>query len=228
MTNTTAVTNYKYAISKYSAEEKQKFLSDAQSYNKHLAALTNQFDGFGELEDYNSVLNIDGRGMMGFVRIPILNVRLAIYHGFDDAILDQACGHLEGTSFPVGGKSTHAVISAHRGLPSAKLFSDLNKLEIGQTFSIEVLDQILYYTVDKITICDPDDTKELRIIPDEDHVTLLTCTPYGINTHRLLVRGVRCDNPYGFFSSFHDEVFRLDPRIICLILALMLLVMFLA
>lgn len=228
MTNTTAVSNYRYAVSKYSFEEKQEFLNDAHLYNKSLASLTNQFDGFNSLQDYDNVLNIDGNGMMGYVRIPIINVRLAIYHGFEDDILDKACGHLQGSSFPVGGQSTHAVISAHRGLPSAKLFSDLNKLEIGQNFSIEILDEILYYTVDKITICDPDDSSELKIIEGEDHVTLLTCTPYGINTHRLLVRGVRCENPYGFFSSFKDEVFRLDPRVVCLILALMLLVMFLA
>lgn len=189
--------------------------------------MTNQFEGFGAVGNYNDILNVDGKGMMGYVRIGAINVKLPIYHGFSDDILDRACGHLEGSSFPVGGESTHAVISAHRGLPSAKLFSDLNKLGIGQTFSIEVLDQVLYYCVDKITICEPDDSSELKIISGEDHVTLLTCTPYGINTHRLLVRGVRVDSPYGDYKMLRDEVFQLDPRIICVLLAVLMLCAFL-
>lgn len=227
MTNTTAINNYKTIASKYSEEQVNEAFQDANNYNKQLSSLTNQFQDFKSLKNYNDILNVNGDGMMGYIRIPKINVKLAIYHGFANSILNTACGHLEGTSFPVGGPSTHAVISAHRGLPSAKLFSDLNKMEIGETFSIEVLNKILYYKVDQIKITGPTDTEDLQIIKDEDHVTLLTCTPYGINTHRLLVRGVRIANPWELGHAVKDEAFRLNPYLVCLFLALFILLILL-
>lgn len=223
MTNTKAIHTYKEIFSSLTEEEKLIIEKNAHEYNEKLADINDIHKSRDILKNYKDILNIDGEGMMGYVKIPVIHVDLAIYHGFEDNILDRACGHLEGTSFPIGGPSTHAVISAHRGLPSAKLFSDLNKLVIGDIFSIEVLDYILYYEVDQIRVVEPDDESELHIIPGEDYVTLLTCTPYGINTHRLLVRGHRTDNPYGNYDYIKNEAFRLDPWLICFILGLSIL-----
>lgn len=181
------------------------------------------FEEFHVLEYYNDILNVDGEGMMAYVNIPKINVSLAIIHGFDDRTLNRACGHLEGTSLPVGGVNTHSVISAHRGMPSAKLFSDLNLMEIGDYFNIEVLDETLYYQVDQIKVVEQNDSSDLHIIEGRDLLTLLTCTPYGINTHRLLVRGTRVDNPYGFVDSLRSEAHRLDAYMICLFLSLFIL-----
>lgn len=142
-------------------------------------------------QEYLSCLNLAGDGMMGRVEIPKINVNLPIYHTTDEAVLEQAAGHLEGSSLPVGGMSTHAVISAHRGLPSASLFTDLDELEVGDHFLIHVLDDVLCYEVDQITTVEPEETEGLAVVEGEDLVTLLTCTPYGVNSHRLLVRGHR-------------------------------------
>lgn len=145
----------------------------------------------GEDEEYMSCLNIAGGGMMGIVKIPKIDIELPIYHTTEEKVLEKAAGHLEGSSLPIGGENTHAVISAHRGLPSASLFTDLDKLKEGDHFLIEVLDETLCYEVDKISVVEPDETESLAVEPGEDLVTLLTCTPYGVNTHRLLVRGHR-------------------------------------
>lgn len=140
---------------------------------------------------YEDSLNIAGDGMMGIVEIPKIAIKLPIYHGTGDEVLQKAAGHLEGSSLPIGGESTHAVISAHRGLPSASLFTDLDQLEIGDHFLIHVLDETLCYEVDQILVVDPEDTSALAVEDGEDLVTLLTCTPYGVNTQRLMVRGHR-------------------------------------
>lgn len=140
---------------------------------------------------YENSLNIAGDGMMGIVEIPKIDIKLPIYHGTSDEVLQKAAGHLEGSSLPIGGESTHAVISAHRGLPSASLFTDLDQLEIGDHFLIHVLDETLCYEVDQIMVVDPEDTSALAVEDGEDLVTLLTCTPYGVNTQRLMVRGHR-------------------------------------
>ena len=144
-----------------------------------------------EDEEYMSALNLAGDGIMGTVEIPKIGITLPIYHTTDEEVLEQAAGHLEGSSLPVGGESTHAVISAHRGLPSAALFTDLDRLAIGDHFLIHVLDETLCYEVDQILTVEPDETSALAVEDGEDLVTLLTCTPYGVNTHRLLVRGHR-------------------------------------
>lgn len=142
-------------------------------------------------EEYMACLNLAGDGMMGYVEIPKIDIKIPIYHTVTTEILEKAAGHLEGSSLPVGGESTHAVISAHRGLPSATLFTDLDKLEEGDHFLISVLDDILCYEVDKISVVEPTETNDLAVEEGQDLVTLLTCTPYGVNSHRLLVRGHR-------------------------------------
>ena len=144
-------------------------------------------------EEYMAQLNLLGDGMMGMVEIPKIDIEIPIYHTTSEEVLQIAAGHLEGSSLPVGGTDTHAVISAHRGLPSASLFTDLDRLEIGDHFMIHVLDKTLYYQVDQILEVEPTDTEALRVEPGRDLVTLLTCTPYGVNSHRLLVRGYRVD-----------------------------------
>ena len=142
-------------------------------------------------ETYMSCLNLTGDGMMGYVEVPKINIKIPIYHTTDENVLEKAAGHLEGSSLPVGGESTHSVISAHRGLPSASLFTDLDKLEAGDHFLLYILDDVLCYEVDKISVVEPDETQSLAVEEGEDFVTLLTCTPYGVNSHRLLVRGHR-------------------------------------
>lgn len=169
----------------------------AQQYNDELMPMILP-DSFaiaeadeGEDEAYMSALNLAGDGIMGTVEIPKIDIRLPIYHTTDEEVLEKAAGHLEGSSLPIGGESTHAVISAHRGLPSASLFTDLDLLENGDHFLIHVLDETLCYEVDQILTVEPDETEALQVEDGEDLVTLLTCTPYGVNTHRLLVRGHR-------------------------------------
>lgn len=176
----------------YAAEMKK-----AEAYNDALlpSILPDSFavaDASTETDSsYEDSLNIAGDGMMGIVEIPKIAIKLPIYHGTGDEVLQKAAGHLEGSSLPIGGESTHAVISAHRGLPSASLFTDLDQLEIGNHFLIHVLDETLCYEVDQILVVDPEDTSALAVEDGEDLVTLLTCTPYGVNTQRLMVRGHR-------------------------------------
>ena len=167
----------------------------ARQYNRNLLSRSNSFLLSEEQKaEYESLLDISGQGVMGYIEIPEIDVSLPIYHGTEDPVLQVAVGHLEWTSLPVGGESTHCVLSGHRGLPSAKLFTDLDKLREGDTFLLRVLDEILTYEVDQILIVEPQDTAALEIAEGEDYCTLVTCTPYGINTHRLLVRGRRVEN----------------------------------
>ena len=167
----------------------------ARQYNRNLLNRSNSFRLSEEQKaEYESLLDISGQGVMGYIEIPEIDVSLPIYHGTEDPVLQVAVGHLEWTSLPVGGESTHCVLSGHRGLPSAKLFTDLDKLREGDTFLLRVLDEILTYEVDQILIVEPQDTAALEIVEGQDYCTLVTCTPYGINTHRLLVRGHRIDN----------------------------------
>ena len=190
-----AVASYDQAVKSMDEGKYDELLQRAGQYNRDLFlrgtlfALTDE-----EREDYNSQLDIDGSGVMGYIEIPTIKVSLPIYHGTSDDVLQVAVGHLEWSSLPVGGESTHCVLSGHRGLPSAKLFTDLDKLREGDTFLLRVLDEILTYEVDQILIVEPQDTAALEIAEGEDYCTLVTCTPYGINTHRLLVRGHRIDN----------------------------------
>lgn len=188
---TVAIDNYEEAIRANEAYY-QELLAQAQAYNERLyqnggLRLLNE----EEKAEYEAQLNLGGDGVMGYIEIPRLDLKLSIGHGTEEDVLQKMVGHLEGTSLPVGGVSSHAVLSAHRGLPSAKLFSDLDLMQVGDRFTIHTLNQTLIYEVDQITIILPEEIEALAIVPGEDLVTLMTCTPYAVNTHRLLVRGRR-------------------------------------
>ena len=163
-------------------------------FSYYLNALPFPLLDYGKLGNYEQTLAVSGNGIMGFITIPKIGIELPIYHSIRTEVLNIACGHLEGTSLPVGGESTHCVLSAHRGLPHAKLFTDLDKLEVGDTFQITVLDRTLTYQIDQIKVVRPNEVNDIQIVEGEDLCTLLTCTPYGINSHRLLVRGTRIEN----------------------------------
>ena len=167
----------------------------ARQYNRNLCSRSNSFLLSEEQKaEYESLLDISGQGVMGYIEIPEIDVSLPIYHGTEDPVLQVAVGHLEWSSLPVGGESTHCVLSGHRGLPSAKLFTNLDKLREGDIFLLRILDEVLTYEVDQILIVEPQEVGALQIVEGQDYCTLVTCTPYGINTHRLLVRGHRIDN----------------------------------
>ena len=190
-----AMSNYIQSVSVLDNDQYEELWNRAKEYNATLLDRTNQYRlEESQLPLYEQLLNVDGSGIMGYVEIPCINVSLPVYHGTSDAVLQIAIGHLDWTSLPTGGESTHCVVSGHRGLPSAKLFTDLDKMKTGDLFMIHVLDETLTYEVDQIRIVYPDETEDLLIQEGEDLCTLFTCTPYGINTHRLLVRGHRVDS----------------------------------
>lgn len=192
-----AITDYASQVESMDNSDIDAMFEAASAYNKKLANGTDfALDG-AEMEDYLSLLNITGTGIMGYVQIPSINVELPIYHTVEEAVLQTAVGHIPGTSLPVGGERTHAAISGHRGLPSAKLFTDLNKLSDGDVFMITILNRTFTYQVDQIRIVLPQETEELAIQPGRDYLTLVTCTPYGVNSHRMLVRGTRIENLAG-------------------------------
>ncbi len=190
-----AIAGYVETVANMEEDQYNGFLNQADKYNTTLASSPTHWRlTEDEKAEYNSLLDISGTGIMGHIEIPKINCSLPIYHGTDDNVLQIAIGHIAGSSLPVGGKSTHTVLSGHRGLPSAKLFTNLDKLEKGDLFMICVLDEVLTYEVDNILITQPDDFSSLGINRDEDLCTLVTCTPYGVNTHRLFVRGHRIEN----------------------------------
>lgn len=190
-----AVSQYIQQVSALDNDEYQELWNDAIAYNRSIKTRRNVFvqDGL-QKQLYNQLLDISGLGIMGYVEIPSIQVNLPIYHGAEESVLQIAIGHLDWTSLPTGGESTHCVISGHRGLPSARLFTDLDELTIGDHFMLHVLDETLTYEVDQILIVEPQETDSLLIQEGKDLCTLVTCTPYGINSHRLLVRGHRTDN----------------------------------
>lgn len=192
------VGEYQETIAGLSEEEYEALLDQADQYNRHLLELPFPFLSYGDLQaEYESALNVTGNGMIGYVTIDKISVELPIYHGTSDTVLNTSAGHLEGSTLPVGGISRHAVISAHRGLPSAKLFTNLDRMEKGDIFTITVLNQSMTYEVDQILIVEPDQTEALNVTAGQDYVTLLTCTPYGINTQRMMVRGRRIEKAVG-------------------------------
>ncbi len=193
-----AIATYVSAIEDADPAALQAMMDEAHAYNKALLSKPNRFTLSKEEEaEYKRTLDPTGQGIMGYVQVTRLHINYPIYHSVDEAILQVAIGHIEGTSLPVGGPSTHAAISGHRGLPSAKLFTDLDKMVEGDTFTITVLKDTLTYEVDQIRIVEPSDMSNLSIDDGKDYVTLVTCTPYGVNTHRLLVRGHRIANITG-------------------------------
>ena len=221
-----AIFDYETILNNYDDNDYENFFLEAKKYNDQLSKLTNPFITHETLKGYNEALNINGSGMMGYLTINKIKVELPIYHGTSEDVLNKAVGHLEGSSLPIGGVGTHSVLSAHRGLPSSKLFTELDKLEIGDTFTITILNQVLTYEIDQITIVEPSDISNLEINPDEDYVTLLTCTPYGINTHRLLVRGVRVlDGEKKIYIT--TEAFRINTLIVMPVVALPIIFMLL-
>ena len=222
-----AVASYSEEVENLSDVDYQAYFDAANDYNRRLAETPDAFYRPEEVSGYTDTLDVSGTGIMGYITISKIGVELPVYHGTSDGVLQVAAGHLEGSSLPVGGAGTHAVISAHRGLPSAKLFTNLDELEVGDTFTITVLDRVLTYEVDQISIVLPTETDLLQPVEGKDYVTLMTCTPYGINTHRLLVRGKRIENAE---NQKHIRVtadaLRIEPVIVAPALAVpMLLVM---
>ena len=222
-----AVASYSEEVENLSDVDYQAYFDAADDYNRRLAETPDAFYRPEEVSGYTDTLDVSGTGIMGYITISKIGVELPVYHGTSDGVLQVAAGHLEGSSLPVGGAGTHAVISAHRGLPSAKLFTNLDELEVGDTFTITVLDRVLTYEVDQISIVLPTETDLLQPVEGKDYVTLMTCTPYGINTHRLLVRGKRIENAE---NQKHIRVtadaLRIEPIIVAPALAVpMLLVM---
>lgn len=193
-----AIMDYETAVLKYSTEDYQKMLDEAKAFNEKIAKEGIQWIMDDELKaEYKSILNIDGSGNMGYISIPKINVNLPLYHGVSEEVLLTSIGHIEGTSFPVGGKRSHSVLSGHRGLPSSKLFTDLDQLREGDRWTVSILNETFTYEVDQIKVVKPDDLQFLQLEDDQDYMTLVTCTPYGINTDRLLVRGHRVENNDG-------------------------------
>ena len=190
-----AIASYVEQVESADDEKTREMLARAAAYNEALAKKENRLLMTEEEKTlYQSLLDVSGTGILGYLQIPVIGVNLPIYHGTEEAALQVAVGHLEWTSLPVGGESTHAVVSGHRGLPSARLFTDLDKMTVGDVFLVTVLNQTLTYQVDQIRIVKPDEIQDLAIVEGQDYMTLLTCTPYGINTHRMLVRGRRIAN----------------------------------
>ena len=208
-----AIMGYAERVAEMTNEEYETVWNAALRYNERLLDMPNRWAIEGEdLDYYETQLNVDATGNMGFISIPKIDVNLPIYHGTSDAVLQTSIGHITGTSLPAGSThsdeedwlkpdfASHSVLSGHRGLPSARLFSDLDAMEVGDVFYLTILDQTLTYRVDKITVIEPEDISELEIIPGMDLCTLMTCTPYGINTHRLLVRGTRIENEKNYLD----------------------------
>lgn len=218
-----AVASYDQAVKSMDEGKYDELLQRAGQYNRDLFlrgtlfALTDE-----EREDYNSQLDIDGSGVMGYIEIPTIKVSLPIYHGTSDDVLQVAVGHLEWSSLPVGGESTHCVLSGHRGLPSAKLFTNLDQLAEGDLFVIRTLDEVLTYEVDRILIVLPSELQALAAEEGKDLCTLVTCTPYGVNSHRMLVRGHRVDNQSEAVRLTADAI-RIDPLLVAPIAAIPLL-----
>lgn len=198
-----------------------QMIERAEQYNDYLKEGKASFFDPSGVPGYNDTLNITGTGIMGYIDIDKIGVELPVYHGVDDGVLQIGVGHIEGSSLPVGGQGTHCVLSGHRGLPTARLFTDLDRMEIGDRFRITVLDRVVTYEVDQIRTVLPEDVSELAIEDGKDYCTLVTCTPYGINTHRLLVRGIRVENAKntpGIFVS--GEAFKVNSITVATVMAI--------
>ncbi len=224
-----AVADYSEEVNSLTEAQYDEILAAAKAYNQSLLSREDDFSLTAEQkEQYESLLDVGGVGIMGYIEIPNINLSLPIYHGIEDSVLQIGVGHLEWSSLPVGGESTHCVLSGHRGLPSAKLFTNLDRLAEGDTFVLRVLDEVLTYQVDQIRIVEPDDTDALQIEEGKDFCTLVTCTPYGLNTHRLLVRGHRIENQSQDESiRVTSDAIRIEPLIVAPVVALPILLILL-
>ena len=214
-TQSRAIVDYEAVLEYLEPEDYTAIFGAAYDYNDALYATTFPLTDYRDVPGYDEALKIEGTDVMGYIKIDKIGVELPVYHGISDEVLHRGVGHMEGSSLPVGGINTHSILSAHRGLPSAKLFTDLDRLELGDTFQIIILDQILTYQVDQIRITTPQEFEDLVIVEGMDLCTLVTCTPYGINTHRLLVRGIRIETivekPAIYVSS---DAFRIEPLLV--------------
>lgn len=220
-TQSQVIVDYTQQIKDLDSEKYDRIISEATEYNRTLVSRSNHFLLSDEQKaEYDKLLDISGVGIMGYIEIPSINCTLPVYHGTEDSVLQIAVGHLEWTSLPVGGPGTHCVLSGHRGLPSAKLFTDLDKVSVGDTFVLRILDEVLTYEVDQILIVEPHETDELLIVDGKDYCTLVTCTPYAINTHRILVRGERIENAAEAKNiRIVSEAARIEPLIIAPVVA---------
>ena len=225
---TQIITHYAEAVATMDHEVYEEIWKSAHEYN---SSLVGRYNGYVLSEEqktrYDSELNFAGDGIMGYIEIPDIKVMLPVYHGITEEILQVAIGHIEWSSLPAGGESTHCVVSGHRGLPSARLFTDLDKMAVGDIFMLNVLDQVLTYQVDQIKIVEPHETEELLIQEGQDYCTLVTCTPYGINSHRMLVRGTRIENLEEVkVKRVTADAVQIEPLVVAPVLAApMLLVM---
>ena len=214
-TQSRAIIDYEAVLQYMEPEDYTAIFQAAYDYNDALYKTAFPLTNYRDVPGYDETLKIENTSIIGYVKIDKIGVELPIYHGTSDEVLNLGVGHLEGSSLPVGGENTHSVMSAHRGLPSAKLFTDLDRLELGDTFQIIILDQILTYQVDNIKIITPKEFGDLMIVEGKDYCTLFTCTPYGINTHRLLVRGIRIETitekPVIYVAN---EAFRIEPLLV--------------
>lgn len=222
-TQSEAIVDYEKMIENMEPEDYTKIFEEADNYNTQLRQLNYPLLEYDKIEGYLNILDVTGTGMIGYLSIDVIGLQIPVYHTTNDNVLSIAAGHLEGSSLPIGGNGTHSVFSAHRGLPTATLFTNLDHLEIGDTFEFSVLDRTLTYQVDQIKTVDPTDTADLHIEGNCDYITLLTCTPYGINTHRLLVRGKRIETISEKTITIKSDAHRIDPLIITPIVAMPIL-----
>ena len=220
-----AIASYAEQVAEIDSDTYEQLWADAQAYNRSLIGKVGRYDMTDEERaKYESLLDVSGNGIIGYIEIPSIKCSLPIYHGTDEAILQIAVGHIEGTSLPVGGSGTHCVLSGHRGLPSARLFTDLDKMVVGDIFMMRVLDETLTYEVDQIRIVLPNEMDDLEIEEGKDYCTLVTCTPYGINSHRLLVRGHRIENQVEAQDiRVTSDAIQIEPLIVAPIVALPML-----
>ena len=220
-TQSEAIVDYEAMLASYKPEDYTEIFKAAEEYNRKLAELDAPLREYRQLEkEYWDTLDISGTGMMGYITVPKINQELPVYHGTSEAVLSIAAGHFEGTSFPIGGENTHSIISAHRGLPTAVLFTHLDRMEVGDIFYFTILDRTITYEVDQIHIVEPNDVSLIQIVDGEEYCTLLTCTPYGINTQRLLVRGHQVDEMQNRNIYILNEAYRVDPLIVMPLVAL--------
>ena len=236
---TRAIMGYAERVAEMTNEEYEQVWNAALDYNERLLEKPNRWAIDSDcLDDYETQLNVDATGNMGYISIPKIDVNLPMYHGTSDMVLQTSIGHITGTSLPAGSAHTdpedwlkpdfasHCVLSGHRGLPSARLFSDLDAMEVGDLFYLTILDQTLTYQVDRITVIEPEDMTELEIVPGKDLCTLMTCTPYGINTHRLLVRGSRVENEKNYLEvRVTADAIRIEPAYVAPFIAIPVLVL---
>ena len=220
-----AIMSYDEEVLKLEKQKYDEMWAEATEYNSSLIGRENEYLLSDEQQaQYNSLLDLTGTGIMGYIEIPNIRCSIPIYHGTAETILQIAIGHLDWSSLPTGGENTHCVLSGHRGLPSAKLFSDLDKIVEGDIFMLRILDEVLTYEVDKISIVEPQETSTLEIEQGKDYCTLVTCTPYGVNSHRLLVRGHRVENLKKYTITLVSEGQQIDPLIVAPVVAMPVLI----